>query len=359
MKTVHARFLPLFFLPLLMTAPVVLNGQIEVAWFDSTSHQEHDRAIFFTNRKPKKTDDGSLAFRNRWTRQTDNLYFCLFDFENDSILLKYRATKTSGKYEFPTRKVGDNIFYKVYEDLRIDRGIRNINFIVPGYAKTFENQVYSYMYRLQKYYADTLQENTVFITFAWGDQATPMFYYKGKRSANRAANDFAIFQHMLEDFLSDSAYFATHPDDVRFKLVCMSMGNQLLKRYMIKREQQDIDFYPTYDWTVFIGSDASNDSFEEGKGFDDLHLMSDSVLILVNRKDGPLRMSQWMNTKTRMGLSGPRDMDEVPGNVVVKDITGLISWEDLPAMGHDYFLRNHVLRDSLIHVQSRTYPPLP
>ena len=198
-----------------------------------------------------------------------------------------------------------------------------------------------------------IKEHTVFITYAWGTQAVPQFYYKAKRSANRAANDFAIFQHLLEDFLTDTAFFDQYSEDVHLNLICMSMGNQLLKRYMIKREKQGVDFVPVYDWTVFIGSDAGNDSFEEGKGFDNLELMSDSVLILVNRRDGPLRMSQWMNARTRMGLSGPRNLEMLPDNVRIWDITNLISWNDLPAMGHDYFLRNQELRDSLLNMQSK------
>ena len=121
------------------------------------------------------------------------------------------------------------------------------------------------MFRLQDQYAETLKASTAIITFAWGDQSVAQFYYKGKRSANRAANDFAIFQHMLESFLSDSIFFPEHPNDVSYKLVCMSMGNQLLKRYLIKREKQGIDLVPVYDRAIFIGSDAATDSFEEGK----------------------------------------------------------------------------------------------
>ncbi len=291
------------------------EAQIEAHWIDTTQYSASEKAYFFTNRKPKKTDDGSVAFRNRWTRQTDNLYFSVIDYEDDSILLKYQATKICGKHEYPTEAVENNMFRKIYYDLTVRRGVKTINFIVPGYAKTFKNQVYSYMHRLEEQYGDALQENTVFITYAWGTQSEPQFYYKAKRSANRAANDFAIFQHLLEDFLADTAFFDQYPEDVHINLICMSMGNQLLKRYMIKREKQGIDFVPVYDWTVFIGSDAGNDSFEEGKGFDNMELMSDSVLILVNRRDGPLRMSQWMNARTRMGLSGPRNLEMLPDNV--------------------------------------------
>ena len=348
------RFLLITF-GLLLLLPQKGITQLETRWIDSAAYENRDMGYFFTNRPLKNTEEGAIAFRNRWTRQTKNLYFCMYDFERDSIVLKYQATKTCDKQEYPTEFVVDNFFYKIYYDLRVRKGIRDIIIVVPGYGKTFNNQLTSYMFRLQEEYADTLRFSSAIITFAWGDQSVAPFYYKGKRSANRAANDFAIFQHMLESFLSDSLFFEEHPNDVSFKLVCISMGNQLLKRYLIKREKQGIDLVPVYDRIVFISSDAATDSFEEGKGFHNLTQMSDSVMILVNRKDGPLTMSQYMNMKYRMGRVGPSNLSELPGSVKVWDITGIISWEDLPAMGHDYLLRNKELRDYLINRKTNKY----
>ena len=79
-------------------------------------------AIFFSNRPLKKVDDGVVAFRNRWTRQTGNLYFCLYDFEKDSIMLKYQATKTCNLDVYPTEPVQDNIFYGIYDEMVVRRG---------------------------------------------------------------------------------------------------------------------------------------------------------------------------------------------------------------------------------------------
>ncbi|MEN8228193.1 MAG: alpha/beta hydrolase [Bacteroidota bacterium] len=340
------------FITILLSVSISGKAQIETHWIDTTIFPKHEMSYFFTNRKLKETDDGSVAFRNRWIQQTDNIYFCLFDYDTDSILLKYQATKTCAKDVFPTEAVENNMFHRILYDLIVSKGIKRINFIMPGYSKTFKDQVYNYMYRMEEQYGDALQENTLFVLFAWGTEAAPQLYYRAKRSANKASNDFAIFLHLLEDVQADSAFNAKYMEDVKINLVCMSMGNQLLKRYMIKREQQGIDFVPVFDWTVLIGSDASHDSFDEGKGFDNLELISDSVLVLVNRKDGPLKMSRWMNGKTRLGISGPKHMETLPDNVKVWDITNLIAWEDLPAFGHDYFLRNQVIRDSLIHMQS-------
>lgn len=325
-----------------------LNAQIETFWIDTTTHEERTHGFFFTNRRIKKTDDGSADFRNRWTRQTGNLYFSLYNYESDSILLKYQATKTCDKKVYPTLPVDDNIFYKVYENLRMEKGIKKFVFVIPGYGKTFNKQLNDFMYRLQKVYADTLSEHTAIITFAWGDQAVSPFYYKGKRSANRAANDFSIFQHMLEDFINDSIFFASRPKDISLNMLCTSMGNQLLKRYLIKREKQGIDLVPVYDKIAFIGSDAGVDSFEEGKGFYNLTQMTDSVYVYVNRRDLPLAVSQFMNLKLRMGRAGVTNHSELPASVKVIDVTKVISWEDLPAMGHDYLLRNKELSKTTI-----------
>ncbi len=327
-------------------------AQIQGQWLDSTAHGNHSMGYFFTNRPLKNTDEGVVAFRNRWTRQTRNLYFCLYDYDSDSILLKYRATKTCDKRVYPTEHVEDNIFYGIYENLRLKRGIHNLIFVVPGYGKTFDAQMNDFMFRIQQSYSDSLRGSTAVILFAWGDQAVAPFYYKGKRSANRAANDFSIFQQMLESFQADTVFFEGKPRDLSYTLICTSMGNQMLKRYMLKRERQEIDLVKAYDRIVMIGSDAGCDSFEKGKGFHNITAMTDYVSILVNLKDGPLALSQYMNMKNRLGRVGPTNYSKLPENIKVWDVTGMINWKDLPAMGHDYLLRNSEIRDQLLYKET-------
>ena len=76
--------------------------------------------------------------------------------------------------------------------------------------------------------------------------------------------------------------------------------------------------------------------------------MADRISILVNRIDGPLYLSQYMNMKIRLGRSGPTNLYELPDNIKVYDVTGVIDWKDLPDMGHDYLLRNQEIRTQLI-----------
>jgi hypothetical protein len=48
------------------------------------------------------------------------------------------------------------------------------------------------------------------------------------------------------------------------------MGNELLKRFVLQADEHGIELYKTYNHIMLVGSDASWDSFEEGKGFDRL-----------------------------------------------------------------------------------------
>jgi hypothetical protein len=163
------------------------------------------------------------------------------------------------------------------------------------------------MYRMKTRYGDTLSSSTAIIMFAWGDEWRPYRYYSAKRSAINGGNDFAIFQHMLDEVLTDTAYVRKYLNDIRVTLVCTSMGNQLLKKYLLAREKAGIPLVRTYNSINFIGSDASWDSFEAGKGFHEIGEMTD-----------------------------------------------LISRKDLPSLGHDYLLSNPVVLESFrYHVETQ------
>ena len=126
--------LPIAIASLLMLK-LELQAQIQTYWIDTTTHPNADHSFFFTNRPVKlNSKAGTLEFKNKSTKQTDNLFFCLYDYDHDSILIKYRAQNTADVY--PVDEVENNIFYKVYEDLRVKKGIKKISITVPGYSHT-------------------------------------------------------------------------------------------------------------------------------------------------------------------------------------------------------------------------------
>jgi hypothetical protein len=79
--------------------------------------------------------------------------------------------------------------------------------------------------------------------------------------------------------------------------------------------------------------------------------MADSVLVLVDRGEGPPPRSQAASASGRLGNTGPTNLQDLPANIVVKDITGMISREEYSTSGYDYFLRNMELRHTILYGQ--------
>lgn len=331
----------------LLLIPIGLQGQIDTYWIDTTTTSHSNFSFFFTNRPVKKSSKkGYFTFKNKSTKKTDNLFFCMYDHEEDSILIRYRAKNISDFY--PVDTIEDNIFYKIYDDLRIRKGIRKFSIIVPGYSHTFNDQLRKFMKGIKSNYSDSVQNIAAQILYAWGDEWRPYRYYSAKTSAKRGANDFAIFQHMLEDFLSDSVFFSTHPSDISFTLTCTSMGNQLLKKYLLEREKQGIRLSKVYKKILLIGSDTSWDSFEEGKGFDNIGELCDSVIVVWHEKDLPLKVSKTMNATPRMGLYGPHEPDSLPGYIRTLNVRDMLEKGDKSGLWHNYLLTNPTVQKMIL-----------
>ncbi|MCK5907069.1 MAG: alpha/beta hydrolase [Flavobacteriales bacterium] len=304
---------------------------------------DNDHFMFFTNRTLENNDDGSVDFKKHTTKQTNTLYFCRYDFDKDSIDINYKTVNTNPE-KYPTGKIENNPFYTFYEKQRIDRGIKNFYFIVGGYGKNFDKQVNSYMQRLKNTYTDSLFNKAAFIVFAWGDEGHAWRYYNGVRASRRGAADFSIFQHMLDEFISDTTYFETHPNDLTIDILFSSMGNYMFMDYMEERKKQEIPLVKTYNKIIFLGSVAPRRSLEEGKAFYGLDKMTNTVDVYVNHKDALLFMSGIMHLSPRLGRKGPKHMDLIEKHVNVFDVTETITIDDLSGLGHDYLLTNDLFQ---------------
>ncbi len=322
-------------------------AQIEVGYYDYNKEWNRNQVMFFTNRTLKENKDGSITFKNHTTKQNNYLYFCRYNFEKDSIEVNSQMINKSTHY--PDTTIEHNVLYDFYEHQRIDHGIKNFYFVVGGYGKTFNKQVSSYMQRLKSYYGDTLFTKASIIVFAWGDEDHAYRYWNGVRAARRGAADFSIFQHMLDEFVSDSAYFRTHPKDYTFSILFSSMGNYLFKDYIEERQSLNIPLIKTYHKIVLVGSVTPRNCFEKGESFADLYKMADSVDLYVNHKDALLWMSSIMHLGGRIGRKGPKDLSKVPDFVNIINVDSLIVLEDLPGLGHDYLLTNPTVKSNIIN----------
>lgn len=334
------------FLFLLLMICLEGHAQIETEIINTSIEAKKSNALFFTNRPFVMERDSNVTFENKSTRQTNTLYFCAFNFDKDSIEISYKAVNLSENY--PSGDIKQNIIYNIYEYHRLERGIKNYYILVPGYGKSFKKQVYSYMKRLKSNYGDSLFNKAVILTFAWGVEADAYRYYNALRVSKKGAADFSIFQHMLDEFISDSVYFQTHPKDLTIDILFSSMGNHLFKKYLEEREAQNIPLVKVFTRIIFIGSVAPRNSFEKGRAFYKLNQMTDTVDVYVNLKDLPLSLSSILHLNSRMGNRGLYNEKELPGYINVWHIGNVLTKDDLPGLGHDYLLRNPVIQEELL-----------
>jgi len=322
------------------------QGQIKVEWIDTTTHVDNNAMFFFTNRPAIISDSGDVDFLDKYQQGTDTLTFGRYYTEQDSFAIKYRASY-QGRLFFDVPRE-QNFLYKVYEDLVVKRGIRRFEIVIPGYAKTFSDQRKNFMMGLKESYQDKLIRDMAIITYPWADEWRAYKYHGAKKSADEGAEDFFLFHHLLSSMMRDTSFMNNITHKFTVGLLCTSMGNELLKRFMLHADEAGIELHKTYSHILMIGSDASWDSFEEGKGFDRIDRLTDSVYVVMNRKDGPLVMSQVFNMKKRLGRHGPRRPWEIPDCVKVYDITGFLTRKDLVKLNHDYLLRNPYFQNILL-----------
>jgi len=343
MKRIAKKTVQIF---LLVT--IYLNGlaQIETTILDPSALISEQKAIFFTNRPMIIREDSSVTFKNKFTDQSNTLYFCSYQYDTDSIGVYYKAVNKSDKY--PTEKMSNNFMYDIYKYHRLERGIKKFYVVVGGYGKSFERQVHSYMKRIKSSYGDTLFNKALISVFAWGTEDDAYQYYHAVKEAKNGAADFAIFQHMLDEFVSDSVFFSNNPRDFIVKIIFSSMANRLFMEYLENREAQHIPLVKTYNSITFLGSVAPPDSFEKGNPFYHLDQMTDSVNVFVNSKDILLKMSTAAHMKNRMGNKGPKNEDDLPGYINVYRIKDIITKKDMSGLGHDYLLTNEVLHDAIL-----------
>jgi len=327
---------------------IYLNGlaQLEATVLNPSGQMSEQKAIFFTNRPMIVREDSSVTFKNKFTDQSNTLYFCSYQYDTDSIEVYYKAVNNSEKY--PTEKVSNSFMYDIYKYHRLERGIKKFYVVVGGYGKSFEKQVHSYMKRIKSSYGDTLFNKALISVFAWGTEDDAYQYYHAVKEAKNGAADFAIFQHMLDEFVSDSVFFSNNPRDFKINIIFSSMANRLFMEYLENREAQHIPLVKTYNRITFLGSVAPPDSFEKGHPFYHLDQMTDTVNVLVNSKDILLKMSTAAHMKNRMGNKGPKNEEDLPGYITVYHIKDIITKKDMSGLGHDYLLTNEVLHDAIL-----------
>ena len=319
------------------------NAQIKNIFIDSTRHESSSNIFFFTNRPLTLKKDSTVNFKNKSTKSTGKLYFAVYNPEADSLILKFKAQKTGDDI---AKIEGTNILSKAFDDLYHKQGVRHFQILVPGYGKTFKAQLTKFMFNIKKNYSDSLNGKIAFVTFAWGDEVSPIKYYHGKKTCKKGAKDFAIFQNLLEDFLKDYPLNENKPRDFSVGISFFSMGNQMFKQYLLQREEQGQELIKTYESISLVGCDVGWNSFKPGKGFHNIDKMTNQVNLFTNKDDKLLLVSSYLNMKKRLGRYGPRKKYPGPDIVHTYDINKLHKLKDIS--GHNYIFKNPEVANEIL-----------
>lgn len=341
-----------FFLVCFLAFVTVANSQIVVEKLKPSNPALNlkGHSLFFTNRPMTISKSGDTTFVNKYSKTTGKLYFGWYDYNNKKISLSHNATFEGKEGFFPEKDIRDeNVFYDIYREIKEKKGISHLVFIVPGFGKSFKGQTRVFMQDVQRKYADSLNNNVAFATFAWGTENNLILYYKGQKVTKNAVADFAIFQTMLEDFMSDSTFFETHSRDFKVHLLSTSMGNAMIQTYLEKRQFNKIPFQQVYESIFLFGADVRHSSFNEGEGFSYIDQMAKKTFIVVNKKDVLLWFSGILNLHPRLGKKGPKKGTELAENVQVVDFTKHETIKDLSTLGHDYLFSNPWMKSELFN----------
>lgn len=141
-------FLKTELLLIILLLPIAVVAQIETEFYHHKMKDTISIVPFFTNRVLEYNEDSTIAFKNSSTKQTNTLYFCNYNYKNDSIDLNMMAENLSEDY--PTEKVEHNILYDIYERNRLEKGIKSFYIVVGGFGKSFKKQTNDYMQSLKK-----------------------------------------------------------------------------------------------------------------------------------------------------------------------------------------------------------------
>jgi len=336
----------LVFLILILVLKSNIYSQIETEILNDSIVINKNNIPFFTNRPIILNADSNVNFKNKSTKKTNTLYFCTIDYLHDTISVNYKAVNKSNKY--PVGQIDHNFMYDIYEYHRLERGIKNFYIVVGGYGKTFNQQIQSYTKRIKSHYADSLLNTALFVTFAWGTENDAYQYYNAVRKSKNGAADFAIFQHMLDEFMSDTTYFETHPKDLTIDILFSSMGNDLFRFYLEERKKQNIELVKTYDRIIFQGSVAPRNSLKKDKAFGELYKMTDTVDVYVNKRDALLSLSSFLEARGRLGNYGPVAVNKIPDYVNIIHLENILSIRDITGLGHDYILTNPIMQKEIL-----------
>ena len=167
-------------------------------------------------------------------------------------------------------------------------------------------------------------------------------YKKGVRIARKKGDYLSSFLEKLLDE-NDSKY--------KINFLCHSMGNRIFQHMINEGDLIDKNEI-LIDQFVSVGADIESNTFEEGEPLHGLEKIVSNITIYMHNNDRTLGMSKLLNSSDRLGLSGVHDINVLPDNYRIIDVSVITDHDDLTSKigNHRYFYTSPAVRKDLQRV---------
>ena len=228
-----------------------------------------------------------------------------------------------------------------------DADYEQILFYIHGYSNMPEPDIFPRAEKLQEMFDAYDNKMVLVVPVIWpcdNDFGAIKDYWDDQQSADASALSFA---RLMQKFIE---WRASNPDDKqcfkRINILAHSMGNRVLRQMLVAWDKYHLkNGVPMLFRNIFMAAaDVVNETLEKGKDGEHIPLSARNVVTYYASDDMAMPASKITNLKNkivsrRLGMTGPEDMNKVPGNVYAIDCDDFNNSYDFPK-GHSYFLND-------------------
>lgn len=226
-----------------------------------------------------------------------------------------------------------------------DADYEQILFYIHGYSNMPEPDIFPRAEKLQEMFDAYDNKMVLVVPVIWpcdNDFGVIKDYWDDQQSADASALSFA---RLMQKFIE---WRVSNPDDKqcfkRINILAHSMGNRVLRQMLFAWDKYHLkNGVPMLFRNIFMAAaDVVNETLEKGKDGEHIPLSARNVVTYYASDDMAMPASKITNLKNkivsrRLGMTGPEDMNKVPGNVYAVDCDNFNNSYDFPK-GHSYFL---------------------
>jgi len=141
-----------------------------------------------------------------------------------------------------------------------------------------------------------------------------------------------------------------------------SMGNRIFEGIFLGLRSLRKTNTPYVSNVIFAAPDIESNTFDEGGTLEHIDRFCKQATVYRHKRDLTLGMSKLINIRDRLGLDGISNMESVPSNVYLIDVSSAKETEDKPdkISRHRYYSGSPIVRQDIFNIlnpkKAKSYP---